>query len=106
MTAYLGSQDQAYPQLLSSNTHTGQIETAAPDTATTEEHWKQQQLGSDLNYEICTTWEFEVRRYERDNNTTLPDNVKIAIMLNETVNRCTRNRWLKEQTARCSAHRL
>ena len=26
--------------------------------------------------ENYTTWEFEVTRYERDNNTTLPDNVK------------------------------
>ena len=146
MTAYLGLQDQAYPQLLSgaeTATHTldnDDLETAAPDTATAE-HWKQ--LGSDLNYilvntcddtaaTICrqhatntgfeiwrqlhirfsipigtrsigyltkllkpqfdehkfeesyTTWEFEVTRYERDNNTTLPDNVKIAILLNET----------------------
>ena len=146
MTAYLGLQDQAYPQLLSgaeTATHTldnDDLETAAPDT-TTAEHWKQ--LGSDLNYirvntcddtaaTICrqhatntgfeiwrqlhirlsipigtrsigyltkllkpqfdehkfeesyTAWEFEVTRYERDNNTTLPDNVKIAILLNET----------------------
>ena len=34
--------------------------------------------------ETFSTWEFEVGRYERDNETTLPDNVKIAILLNET----------------------
>ena len=34
--------------------------------------------------ESFSTWEFEVERYERDNNTQLPDQVKIAVLMNET----------------------
>ena len=34
--------------------------------------------------ESFSTWEFEVDRYERDNNTQLPDQVKIAVLMNET----------------------
>ena len=34
--------------------------------------------------ETFSNWEFEVARYERDNNTTLPDGVKIAVLMNET----------------------
>ena len=34
--------------------------------------------------ESFTTWEFQLSRYEQDNNTLLPDTVKIAILLNET----------------------
>ena len=33
--------------------------------------------------ESFSTWEFEVERHERDNNTQLPDQVKIAILMNE-----------------------
>ena len=32
-----------------------------------------------------TTWEFQLSKYEKDNNTLLPDAVKIAILLNETI---------------------
>ena len=34
--------------------------------------------------ESFSNWEFDVNRYEKDNNATLPDQVKIAILLNET----------------------
>ena len=34
--------------------------------------------------ESFSTWEFEVERYEQDNNTQLPDQVKIAVLMNET----------------------
>ena len=34
--------------------------------------------------ESFSSWEFDVNRYERDNNTQLPDQIKIAILLNET----------------------
>ena len=34
--------------------------------------------------ESFATWEFEINRYERDNSTILPDNIKIAVLLNET----------------------
>ena len=34
--------------------------------------------------ESFTTWEFEIARYERDNQAPIPDNIKIAILLNET----------------------
>ena len=34
--------------------------------------------------ESFSNWEFDVKRYEKDNNATLPDQVKIAILLNET----------------------
>ena len=34
--------------------------------------------------ESFSTWEFELNRYERDNNTQLPDQVKIAVLMNET----------------------
>ena len=34
--------------------------------------------------ESFSNWEFELTRFERDNNTTLPDQVKVAILLNET----------------------
>ena len=38
-----------------------------------------------INFEESfSTWEFEVGRYERDNNTQLPDQVKIAVLMNET----------------------
>ena len=32
--------------------------------------------------ESFSTWEFELNRYERDNNTQLPDQVKIAVLMN------------------------
>ena len=34
--------------------------------------------------ESFSVWEFELNKYERDNNTQLPDAVKIAVLLNET----------------------
>ena len=34
--------------------------------------------------ESFSTWEFELARYERDNNAQLPDQVKIAVLMNET----------------------
>ena len=34
--------------------------------------------------ESFTTWEFEIARYERDNQAPIPDNIKIAVLLNET----------------------
>ena len=34
--------------------------------------------------ESFSTWEFEVDRHERDNNTQLPDQVKIAVLMDET----------------------
>ena len=34
--------------------------------------------------ESFSNWEFELSRYERDNNTTLPDQIKIAVLMNET----------------------
>ena len=34
--------------------------------------------------ESFSHWEFELTRFEQDNNTTLPDQVKVAILLNET----------------------
>ena len=34
--------------------------------------------------EAFATWEFETNRYERDNSAILPDNIKIAVLLNET----------------------
>ena len=33
--------------------------------------------------ESFSTWEFELQRFERDNGQTLPDSVKIAVLLNE-----------------------
>ena len=34
--------------------------------------------------ESFSTWDFELQRFERDNGQTLPDSVKIAVLLNET----------------------
>ena len=34
--------------------------------------------------ESFSLWEFELSKYERDNNTQLPDAIKIAVLLNET----------------------
>ena len=34
--------------------------------------------------ESFTTWELEIARYERDNQAPIPDNTKIAVLLNET----------------------
>jgi len=34
--------------------------------------------------EPFTTWKFEIARYERDNQAPIPDNIKIALLLNET----------------------
>ena len=34
--------------------------------------------------ESFSNWEFELNKYERDNNTQLPDQVKIAVLMNET----------------------
>ena len=34
--------------------------------------------------EAFATWEFETNRYERDNSAILPDNIKIAVLLNQT----------------------
>ena len=34
--------------------------------------------------ESFTTWEFEIAQYERDNQAPIPDNIKIAVLLNET----------------------
>ena len=34
--------------------------------------------------ESFSKWEFELNRHERDNNTQLPDQVKIAVFMNET----------------------
>ena len=34
--------------------------------------------------ESFANWEYELTRFERDSSTTLPDQVKIAILLNET----------------------
>ena len=34
--------------------------------------------------ESFTTWECEIARYERDNQAPIPDNIKIAVLLNET----------------------
>ena len=34
--------------------------------------------------ESFSNWEFELSRYERDNNTALPDQIKIAVLMNET----------------------
>ena len=42
------------------------------------------QLDEQKFEESFATWEFQLSRYERDNNTLLPDAVKIAILLNET----------------------
>jgi hypothetical protein len=33
--------------------------------------------------ESFSSWEFELSRYERDNNIQLPDQVKIAVLMNE-----------------------
>jgi hypothetical protein len=38
--------------------------------------------------ELISTWEFEVERYERDNNIQLSDQVKIAILMSETTGPC------------------
>ena len=42
------------------------------------------QLDEQKFEESFATWEFQLSRYEQDNNTLLPDAVKIAILLNET----------------------
>ena len=42
------------------------------------------QLDEQKFEESFTTWEFQLSRYEQDNNTLLPDAVKIAVLLNET----------------------
>ena len=34
--------------------------------------------------ESFSNWEFKLSRYERDNNTTLPDQIKIAVLMNDT----------------------
>ena len=34
--------------------------------------------------ESFSNWEFELQRYENDNTTRLPDQVKIAVLMNET----------------------
>ena len=34
--------------------------------------------------EAFATWEFEINRYERDNSAILPDNIKIAVLPDET----------------------
>ena len=42
------------------------------------------QLAEQKFEERFTTWESQLSKYEQDNNTLLPDAVKIAILLNET----------------------
>ena len=42
------------------------------------------QLDEQKFEESFTTWEFQLSKYEQDNNTLLPDAVKIAVLLNET----------------------
>ena len=42
------------------------------------------QLDEQKFEESFTTWEVQLSRYEQDNNTLLPDAVKIAILLSET----------------------
>ena len=42
------------------------------------------QLDEQKFEESFTTWEFQLSRYEQDNNTLLPDAIKIAVLLNET----------------------
>ena len=34
--------------------------------------------------ESFATWEFDIARYEKDNQAPIPDNIKIAVLLNET----------------------
>ena len=34
--------------------------------------------------ESFATWEFEIARYERDSQAPIPDNIKVAVLLNET----------------------
>ena len=34
--------------------------------------------------ESFSTWEFELARYERDHSAQLPDQVKIAVLMNQT----------------------
>ena len=41
-------------------------------------------FGANNFEESFSTWEFELNRYERDNNTHLPDQVKIAVLMNKT----------------------
>ena len=41
-------------------------------------------FGTNNFEESFSTWEFELNRYEKDNNTQLPDQVKIAVLMNET----------------------
>ena len=49
--------------------------------------------------ESFSSWEFDVNRYERDNNTQLPDQIKIAILLNETKGPLQQHLQLSASTA-------
>ena len=49
--------------------------------------------------ESFSSWEFDVNRYERDNNTQLPDQIKIAILLNETKGPLQQHLQLNASTA-------
>ena len=49
-------------------------------------HWEHVASATSPNSfkESFTTWKFKLARFERDNGSTLPDTVKIAVLLNET----------------------
>ena len=49
--------------------------------------------------ESFSTWGFEVGRYERDSNTQLPDQVKIAVLMNETAGPLQQHLHLNEGQA-------
>ena len=49
--------------------------------------------------ESFSNWEFELNRYERDNTTRLPDQVKIAILMNETTGQLQQHLHLNASNA-------
>ena len=52
-----------------------------------KEHWTpllKAQFDEQKFENSFTTWEFQLSKYEQDNNTLLPDAVKIAVLLHET----------------------
>ena len=49
--------------------------------------------------ESFPTWEFEVERHERDNFTQRPDQVKIAVLMNETTGPLQQHLYLNARQA-------
>ena len=54
------------------------------DQSVTSPSLRKLQFDENKFKDTFTSWEFEVARYEKENSTLIPDNIKIVIVLNET----------------------